>query len=361
MQSADIGIIGGGIFGLSIAFACAGRGMAVTLHEARRLGAGASSGVIGALSPHLPENWDEKKAFQLEALMGAQAFWDEVAGLSGLPSSYRRAGRIMPLGDDLSRGRAMERIKGAQTHWQGYDWQPQWAVLDDVPWLRPSRHGYVHESFSAQIYPPLALQALADACRARGVRIVENSAVTPDEIAAEMPAKLVVIAAGHESRAMLPDHMARLAQGIKGQSARLGADLGGRAILFDEGLYVVDQGAHGVAVGSTSEAEWTDATTTDEGLEAMIAQARRMMPELADAPVIQRWAGVRPRARLPDPVIGLLSPHVMLATGGFKIGLALGPAIGQTIAAMIDGEDAGLPKRFTLAHQLALLAKSPAS
>ena len=65
MASVDVTVRGGGIFGLACAWACAQRGARVRLIEARAIGAGSSGGLVGALSPHVPEQWNAKKQFQL--------------------------------------------------------------------------------------------------------------------------------------------------------------------------------------------------------------------------------------------------------------------------------------------------------
>ena len=68
----DVTVIGGGVFGLSVAYACASRGATVRLYERKAIGSGASGGLVGALAPHVPENWNPKKAFQLESLLMAR-------------------------------------------------------------------------------------------------------------------------------------------------------------------------------------------------------------------------------------------------------------------------------------------------
>ncbi|NJM84685.1 MAG: FAD-binding oxidoreductase, partial [Tabrizicola sp.] len=69
MARVDLTVRGGGIFGLSIAWACLGRGARVRLIETVAIGAGSSGGLVGALAPHVPESWNEKKQFQLESLL----------------------------------------------------------------------------------------------------------------------------------------------------------------------------------------------------------------------------------------------------------------------------------------------------
>ena len=75
MARPDLTIMGAGIFGLSIAWAAALRGAKVRVIESRWVGAGSSGGPVGSLSPHVPEAWNAKKAFQLDSLLMAQDWW----------------------------------------------------------------------------------------------------------------------------------------------------------------------------------------------------------------------------------------------------------------------------------------------
>ncbi len=95
----DITIRGAGIFGLSIAWACVQRGARVQIIDPHGAGAGSSGGIVGALAPHVPENWNPKKAFQLESLLMAEAFWREVAAAGGKDPGYARTGRLQPIAD----------------------------------------------------------------------------------------------------------------------------------------------------------------------------------------------------------------------------------------------------------------------
>ena len=72
MAMAEITIYGAGIFGLSIAWSCQSRGARVQVIDPSGPGAGASGGIVGALAPHVPENWNDKKAFQLDSLLMAE-------------------------------------------------------------------------------------------------------------------------------------------------------------------------------------------------------------------------------------------------------------------------------------------------
>src|SRR5210317_1097848 len=115
----DITVRGAGIFGLSIAWICVLRGARVQVIDPHGAGAGSSGGIVGALAPHVPENWNSKKAFQLDSLLMAESFWASVAAQGGLDPGYGRTGRLQPIADDHALGLARDRAEGARALWQG--------------------------------------------------------------------------------------------------------------------------------------------------------------------------------------------------------------------------------------------------
>src|SRR6056297_1031785 len=133
----DITVRGAGIFGLSVAWACARRGARVRVIDPFGPGAGASGGVVGALAPHVPENWNDKKAFQFESLIMAEDFWAKVGALAGAEVGYIRSGRLQPLVDERAVELAQMRVKTAQELWQGKAiWQVQ--PSGNSTWMPPS-------------------------------------------------------------------------------------------------------------------------------------------------------------------------------------------------------------------------------
>lgn len=347
MPDVDVAIVGAGIFGLSAAWACQKRGMSVRVFEARNIGSGASGGLVGALSPHMPEKWNPKKAFQLEALLAAPGFWKRIETASGLPSGFRRNGRILPLRSERLRNQALVRAQEVPLLWKG---EASWNIIDSFNGVAASSHGFVRETLSAQLRPRAALAAFAMAFRKSGGEIRENSPVASVE---EIRAGQVIVAAGHDSRALSGEMPKEFWSGVKGQSAIIDVQLpDDMPMVFESGVYVVPHGSFGVAVGSTVEREWSTPHRVDERLDDVITEASALVPALKGALVKETWAGVRPRARLPDPVIGRLKNDAWLLAGGFKIGLGLGPYMGETLAALINGEDPVIPPSFRLETQL---------
>ena len=56
-------------------------------------------------------------------------------------------------------------------------------------------------------------------------------------------------------------------------------------------------------MGSTSEREYENANLTDEHLDSVIERAFDILPDLQNAKVLARWAGVRPRSKSRAPVL----------------------------------------------------------
>jgi glycine/D-amino acid oxidase-like deaminating enzyme len=123
----------------------------------------------------------------------------------------------------------------------------------------------------------------------------------------------------------------------------------GNPAIFAQGIYVVPHADGTVAVGSTSEEAWQDATATDGLLDDLMLRAQALCPRLAGARLLERWAGLRPRAPRPDPMIGPLPgfDRVFLATGAFKIGFGIAHAVGAAVADLVTGRDPMLPKGFS--------------
>lgn len=337
---------GGGIFGLSVAWACVQRGARVRLVAPNGIADGASGGVVGALAPHTPERWNPKKAFQFDSLIMARTHWLEVEEVSALPTGYARSGRLQPLADERALALAREREGQAAELWQGKaSWQVKPADAFG-PWAPTSATGFVvHDTLSALLHPRHATTALARAFERKGGQIVTDAPTEGAEVLATGYAGLMEL-----SR----EHHRIIGNGVKGQAALLRHDAAGQPQLFADALHIVPHHDGTVAIGSTSEREFDDATTTDTQLDHVIARAIAAFPVLAGAKVITRWAGVRPRARSRAPMLGAYPGRagVFIANGGFKIGFGMAPRVGEVMAdLLLDGNDT-IPDDFRVEASL---------
>jgi len=338
MTMADVTVRGAGIFGLSVAWACARRGARVRVIDPAGPGAGASGGIVGALAPHVPENWNDKKSFQFDSLMMAEAFWAEIAESSGHAPGYARTGRIQPVMDAAGLTLAREREASAARLWQGRaDWRVEPATAD---WCPHSPTGYViHDTLTARLHPRRACAALAAALRAKGAEVVLDGDDEGRVLWATGVADLERLNAGHHRL---------VGSGVKGQAALLDIDARDWPQLFANGLHVVPHEDGTTAIGSTSERDYDDPTSTDAQLDAVIARAVAAVPALAGARVRARWAGLRPRARSRAPMLGAHPLHAeqFIANGGFKIGFGMAPKVAEVMADLMLDEVDRIPEGF---------------
>ncbi len=341
----DITIRGAGIFGLSVAWACVKRGAQVQVVDPNGPASGSSGGIVGALAPHVPENWNVKKAFQLDSLLMAFDFWSEVEQSGGGTSGYARDGRMQPIHDDHALMLANQRAQTAEQLWHD---DAQWQVVraTGAPWEPQTATGWlIHDTLSALIHPRKACEALLMALEAKGVTVVSDA---PDR-------GQVLWATGVSGlEALTKDHHRMVGGGVKGQAALLDYNAAGMPQLFAGGIHIVPHLDGTVAVGSTSERVYSNATDTDDQLDAVLAAARQAVPALKDARIIQRWAGVRPRSRSRAPMLGKSPVEVghFIANGGFKIGFGMAPKIAEVMAdLMLEGRDT-IPDGFRVEDNL---------
>ena len=357
----DVAVVGGGIFGLASAWCCTRLGLRVALFDKGRVGGAASGGIVGAMAPHVPEQWNPKKQFQFEALSSAEAFWSEVDAASGLASGFGRIGRLVPVTDERGLELALSRVQGAEELWGGrFDWRHLPGGHDLIaPEAAP--FGVVHDTLSGRIYPAQACASLHAALIAVGVEIFENHAVNeigPGEFSGSWgsaQADRIILASGVEGFAMIERWTGRRAgSGVKGQAALLACDLGSAPQIYADGIYIVPHANGRVAIGSTSENTYDDPAATDGQVDEILDRARAICPALAAAPVQQRWAGLRPKARKRDPMLGPVPGRdgVLAAMGAFKIGFGIAHKVGGVLADYASGVPVDLPDSFTVGHHI---------
>ncbi|MBD3664815.1 NAD(P)/FAD-dependent oxidoreductase [Sulfitobacter aestuariivivens] len=342
---ADITVRGAGIFGLSIAWVCALRGATVQVIDPHGPAAGSSGGVVGALAPHVPENWNTKKAFQLDSLLMAQAFWQGVELIGGVGAGYARTGRLQPIADAHTLALAQDREASARDLWKDH---ATWKIIpaSGLDWTPDSPTGHlIQDTLSAHLHPRQACSALVAALQAKGVTVQRDGA---DQ-------GLVLWATGVEGlKTLTAQHTRLIGAGVKGQAAVLAYDAQGAPQLFADGVHIIPHLNGTTAIGSTSERDFDDPTATDAQLDAVIDRARATVPALRDAPVIERWAGVRPRSRSRAPMLGAWPgrPGHFIANGGFKIGFGMAPKVAEVMAdLLLDGVDA-IPPGFRVEDNL---------
>ncbi|MHA6326291.1 NAD(P)/FAD-dependent oxidoreductase [Roseivivax sp. CAU 1753] len=342
----DVTIMGAGIFGLSVAWSCLRRGARVRVIDPAGPGAGSSGGIVGALAPHVPENWNAKKAFQLESLLMADAYWTEVRDAGGLSPGYARRGRLQPVADAAALDMARARQTSAATLWQGH---ATWRVVDSAgagAFAPASPTGLlIHDTLSARIHPARACAALVAALRALGGEVLSQGD----------PQGAVVWATGWQGLRALGDATGKtVGTGIKGQALLVDCDMRAAPQLFADGLHIVPHDDGTIAIGSTTERIFDAPDAVDHQADALLTRAALAVPALRGVRVLRRWAGVRPRARTRAPMLGHWPdrPGHFIANGGFKIGFGMAPKVGEVMADLVLGGRDTIPPGFRTSDNL---------
>ena len=378
-SSTDLLIVGGGIMGLWAAVHAERLGIETLLVDAGPLGQGASGGLLGALMPHMPDRWSDKKQFQLESLVALETEIARIEDETGLSAGYRRSGRLIPLPKPHLRTIALRHQEDAAHNWDYAGRTFRWDVLDAAPgdWIDPDAgaSGFVFDTLAARVSPrALVAVLIARLRKARHVRLAEHTDVTaidPGRGVAvtdggEIRFGRCILSAGHRSFPMLDgltsDLTASLGQAVKGQAALLDADLDpAMPVIFRDGLYVVAHEDGTVAIGSTSEDRFDDAVSTDSKLDDLLAAAGGLVPALAGALVIERWAGLRPKAIDRDPMVGRHPEHPALValTGGFKVSFGLAHRLAEAAVQEAFGhaQPLLLPPSFTLRNHISVASR----
>jgi glycine/D-amino acid oxidase-like deaminating enzyme len=340
MAMADVTVRGAGIFGLSVAWACLEKGARVRVIDPNGVGGGASGGIVGALAPHVPENWNEKKEFQFQSLIAAEAFWKNVGDWAELETSYGRTGRVQPLADERAVTLARARADTAIELWRG---NAAWRVVSaedlDGPLPESETGLYVFDTLTARMFPRQACKALAAAIVARGGDVLREG---------EDQGTLVWASGVHDLERLSAHFDRDVGNAVKGQGALLDFDMGDGPQIFANTVHMVPHWNGTVAVGSTSERLFEDASGTDAQLDLVLEKAYAALPALRAAAVLERWAGLRPRAKSRAPMLGRhpLIEGAFIANGGFKIGFGMGCEVGRVMALLIlEGIDT-IPAEF---------------
>ena len=377
--SADLVIVGAGVMGLWAAVKAGRLAIRTLLVDAGQVGSGASGGLLGALMPHTPDRWSDKKQFQFDALVSLEGEIAAIEAATGLSTGYRRSGRLIPLPKPHLRDIALRNGADAETRWQANGHGFDWRVFEPGSFsdrLDPefTAAGVIHETLSGRVSPRLLTAALRRAIAlSPSVSVIEGMAVSElnprtGHVLFTNGERLsfgyCIVAAGHRSFPLLQpfaaENDADLGRPVKGQAALLdapGVDPA-QPVLFLNGLYVVPHDDGRVAIGSTSEEEFDDPHTTDAKLDDVLERARALVPALRDAAVVERWAGLRPKAVGREPMIGPHPDHPTLVAlaGGFKVSFGLAHRLADAALAAVAGETPELPPSFTFASHLAIAA-----
>lgn len=119
-------------------------------------------------------------------------------------------------------------------------------------------------------------------------------------------------------------------------------------------LYIVPK-ADRIIIGATTEPGRILEQAEPEIIADLKRQAAAICPVLADAPILESWAGVRPGTDDHAPLLGeTRSQGLFVASGHYRNGILLAPITAQIMAeAIVDGHMSELAEAFSPRARLA--------
>ena len=150
--------------------------------------------------------------------------------------------------------------------------------------------------------------------------------------------KTVLVANGAWMRTLLPVPL----EPHKGQSLSLRMPKDRppilRRVLFAQDSYIVPKADGRIVIGATVEAGSFDPNVTPAGIMHILSYALELVPALADLPLEETWAGLRPTTPDKGPIIGETPwDNLFLAGGYWRNGVLLAPKTGELLASLIAG------------------------
>jgi glycine oxidase len=369
-QTADVVVIGGGVIGLAIGRALALRGVSrVVILERTRWGAEASAAAAGIIGPQAEANQADE-FFQL-ACQSRDLYPAWAAALreeSGTDIELDQTGTLY-----LAFTAADEAEAAHRYQWQtaaGYDVERLTASDARIfePSISPAVRSALRFPRDMQVENRRLVAALATAnerlgvqlvssCDAGGIRTERGRVRAVETSQGTIFTRDVIIAAGAWSSSIsLPDmppdiSMPRVRiEPVRGQmlcfetNPRLA-----QHVLYSPRGYLVPRSDGRLLAGATSEQAGFDKRVTTTGIHTLTEQALEIVPRLGNLPLIDSWAGLRPRSDDGLPVLGKCSDieGLIYATGHYRNGILLAPITGELIAgSLVGGSSEGLTSSF---------------
>jgi glycine oxidase len=350
-ETRDVVIVGGGVIGLSIAFALAREGIRPTLVDRRDLGREASWAGAGLIPP-VGDNRSRQPLVALRS-WSAELYPRWSAALeqeTGIDIGYRRTGGV----DVAWTDREVQDLQATAGRWRAEGIAYERLAPGDYsrvePALNPELTAAYYLPDRAQVRNPRLLRALMTAISQRGGRLmpwngVEGFRVQDRRVTAvrtsvgDLPCGTVVVAAGAWSGPLLETIGVHApTPPFKGQVVLLRSERPLIRRVVEHGKnYLVPRDDGRVLVGATEEDVGFETKPTAQVTRMLLDLAVRLCPVLSEAEVEATWAGLRPGSCDSKPYIGPAPgfENVIIASGHKRAGLQLAPATAELVADLV--------------------------
>ncbi|MBA2340546.1 MAG: glycine oxidase ThiO [Pyrinomonadaceae bacterium] len=351
----DVAVVGGGVIGLSIARELGRRGLSVAVLERGHCGREASFAAAGMLAPQVEaESADAFFHFGCLSRDLYPSFAKELFEETAISIELDETGTLLLAFTEEDEREAehrrawqqragfeVERLTGAEAR----------ALEPNVsPHARAAlRFGHDWQVENRQLIAALIASArrynvsLYEHTEVLALRVEKNHALGVETTRGNLFAKNLVIASGAwSSRLKVADSffVAPTIEPVRGQMFCFKPEeVFARHVLCSPRGYIVPRRDRRLLAGATVERVGFDKSVTEAGKRFVLRNAQEIAPSLRRLPLIDSWAGLRPRGESAWPVLGATSDvdNLFYAVGHFRNGILLAPLTARIIADMITG------------------------
>jgi glycine oxidase len=337
MKRWDAIIIGAGIIGLSLAIELKKQGLRVLVVEKGEPGREASWAAGGMLADFPGEMPPVLHELATASARMYPEFVRELEDKAGLKIDLRSVGTIVLSSVETRHGSVAT---------PDYSLPRPLAEMEPALQTQSSPALFLEE----RCVDPRDLTAAAIAAvRNRGVDVSSGDAVLAVELASgkasgirtsksQFAAGVVVNCGGAWAGQIGPHHFPT--RPVKGQMlcvAMPEKELV-RHVVRALDVYLIPRSDGRMTIGATSEEAGFDKEVVPETIENLRQAALDLVPRLADAPILETWAGLRPGTPDNLPILGATAtPGYFVATGHFRDGILLAPITAKVMAQLILG------------------------
>jgi len=353
-DGARVIVAGGGAIGCAVAWEAALRGLDVTLVERGTPGREATWASAGMISPsgHTAEEGPFIE-LALASFHAYPAFVERLAGYTAEDPVFEPVGKLVVALSEAEVGE-LEAFKREQAGRIAVELIGGDEARRMEPALSDAVVAAAHVADDYRLDNVRLGRALWDAAARAGVRfrlgdsvsavLSEGGRVRGVALAGggELAAEAVVVAAGCWSGGIRGLPRALPVVPVRGQMLALQAVPPPIRLSVHHGsTYLVPRVDGRLIVGSTRDNAGFRATPTAGGVSTLLAGALQLLPGLAEARVLEVWAGLRPGTPDNLPVLGADPelPGLVYATGHFRNGILLTPITGELIADVLEGRE----------------------
>lgn len=355
-----VAILGGGIIGLSIAYELAvQRGRRVTVYDTRPPGRGASWAAAGMIAPAFEaaaEPGVHPRLFDL--CMESAALWPEFAARltaeAGMPVGFDQEASLAVAMDAAQHDRLASISHVLAARGVPHERLTPDTLVQREPALSRRVLGGMELPTDFRVHNRAVVTALLKVLAAHSrVRFVEGPApLAANGAQVSLPGHSAIIAAaGWQTPIIKVKENGQLYSLVNwdvglddidchgGQMLSVKAGEGAPKRVVRAGhVYLVPRAGE-IVIGATVEPHRVLDAPEADVIEALRQQGAALCPGLADAPVMETWAGVRPGTPDHAPFLGrTITPGLFVAAGHYRNGVLLAPVTARIVADAVEGK-----------------------